>query len=301
MDRTDDAELLAKMVQEKARDLNLCDAPFKLLRLGTNAVFGCTDNRVVARVPHIKVRSLEWLSEHLHIVHALVRQGAPLLAPICEVQTLPDGQTVTFWPMGTASPSMTPEALTDLLGRCHALTPSIPIERWNPEPSYLGRWRERLPRMQTLRVPTHIQEDLGERLATQVDALTERWAAARNACHPEVFIHGDPYPGNVVRMESGELKLIDLDFIAVGPSEVDLAGVLHHYTRHHTTPFVHHRVMSRCEVVVDQPLLQLICNANETITCAWLACLWGVTPGAAEEVQRRMLTLDDPDVPWLDF
>ena len=296
-----DIDLLAQMVQTKAYDLRLCDAPFRLLRLGTNVVLASGDDKVVARVPHTIDRTPDWLVEHLHIVESLARQGVPLLPPLCGAQILSDGQAVTFWPMGTARPPMTLVTLTDLLAQCHAHAPIALLEPWNPLSFHFGRWHELVPRMNARGVPRSIQDELGERLLGQVDALSTAWEAALSVGHPMVLIHGDPYPGNVVRSRNGELLLIDLDFIAIGPPEVDLAALLHYYRRTKPLPFAAERILSRCKLAVDTTLLNLINNANETITCAWLACLWGITPGADDELLRRMDDLDNPDLPWLDF
>ncbi len=59
------------------------------------------------------------------------------------------------------------------------------------------------------------------RLAAAFDHLTEATAPARAA---PVITHGEPHPGNIMRVD-GHLVLIDWDTVALGPPERDIALV----------------------------------------------------------------------------
>lgn len=49
-------------------------------------------------------------------------------------------------------------------------------------------------------------------------------AGARLSASPDVLLHKDVHGGNLLRVESGELRLIDLEFADVGPRAFDVAN-----------------------------------------------------------------------------
>lgn len=292
-----DLDRLARLVDETAGGLGLTSAGFRLLRLGTQIVWGSMDNRVVARVAYMIDRPLERWSAELRIVESLARQGAPLLTPLCDAQSLADGRVATFWPMSDPVPRVGLEDVVGLVSRCHAVELLPGVEPWDPTESYLTRWRDRVPHLAARDVPTDVADLLSERLHERVETLAAYWARRQPASR-RVVLHGDPYASNVVRRRDRRLALIDFDLLAAGPPEVDLSAVLMQYKRYDGLPKVVERITGAYGATVDEQLLGHIAAADEAISNVWLACLWGVNPDAEEELLHRIRTADDPDTVW---
>ena len=292
-----DLDTLARLVQETAGGLGLTTAGFRLLRLGTQIVWGSIDNQVVARVSYMIDRPLERWSAELRIVESLAQRGAPLLTPLCDAQPLDDGRVATFWPMSEPVPHVELEDVVGLVLRCHAVELPAGVEPWDPTVSYLTRWRDRVPHIAARDVPAEVRDLVRERLHERVEALAARWAT-RHRAHRTVVLHGDPYASNVVRRGDGRLVLIDFDLLATGPPEVDLSAVLMQYKRYDGLPRISERITDAYGATVDEQLLEHIAAADEAISNVWLACLWGVNPAAEEELQHRIRTSDDPDAVW---
>ena len=292
-----DLDRLARLVDETAVGLGLTSAGFRLLRLGTQIVWGSMDNRVVARVAYMIDRSLERWSAELRIVESLAQRGAPLLTPLCDAQSLADGRVATFWPMSDPVPRVGLEDVVGLVSRCHAVELLPGVEPWDPTESYLTRWRDRVPHLAARDVPTDVADLLGERLHERVETLAAYWARRQPASR-RIVLHGDPYASNVVRRSDRRLALIDFDLLAAGPPEVDLSAVLMQYKRYDGLSRVVERITDVYGATVDEQLLGHIAAADEAISNVWLACLWGVNPDAEEELLHRIRTSDDPDTVW---
>ena len=292
-----DLDRLARLLHETAGGLGLTAAGFRLLRLGTQIVWGSIDNQVVARVSYMIDRPLQRWSAELRIVESLAQRGAPLLTPLCDAQPLADGRVATFWPMSDPVPGVGLEDVVGLVSQCHAVELLAGLEPWDATVSYLTRWRDRVPHLAARGVPTGVRDLVSERLHERVSALAA-YCAPRQRAFRRVVLHGDPYASNVVRRGDGRLVLIDFDLLATGPPEVDLSAVLMQYKRYDGLPRVLARITDAYGVAVDEQLLGHIAAADEAISNAWLACLWGVNPAAEAELMHRIRTSDDPDSVW---
>lgn len=296
-----DVERTAELVRDTARGLGLTSAGFRLLRVGNHIVLASLDDRVVARVAYIFSRPLETHIALLRQVVQLAAAGAPMVAPLCDPCRLSDGRVVTFWPMHSPVDELPLETLVALIGRCHRTEPSDSLVAWDPRVSFLTRWTDRLPLMTARGVPADVRGFLGEELHRRVEALSEYWAGLSGEGRRRVLIHGDAFPTNAVRRDDGTLALVDLDYLGVGPPEVDLSAVLLQYERHDLEPAVRERIHDTYDGSVNDRLLALVFAADEVIELVWLACLWGVVPDADTELLRRVEHWDDPSVPWLLF
>lgn len=296
-----DIERTAELVRDTARALGLTSAGFRLLRVGNHIVMASLDHTVVARVAYIFRRPLEYHAALLRHVVQLAAAGAPLVAPLCDPCRLSDGRIITFWPMHSPVEELPLETLVTLISQCHRTEPSGSLVAWDPRVSFLTRWTDRLPLMTVRGVPADVRGFLGEELHRRVDALSECWAGLSGEERRRVLIHGDAFPTNAVRRDDGTLALVDLDYLGVGPPEVDLSAVLLQYERHDLEPAVLERIHDTYDGSVNDRLLARVYAADEVIELVWLACLWRVVPDADTELLRRVEHWDDPAVPWLLF
>ena len=296
-----DIERTAELVRDTARGLGLTAAGFRLLRVGNHIVMASLDGRVVARVAYTMRRPLEVHTVLLRSVTQLAAAGAPMVAPLCDPCRLGDGRIVTFWPMHVPVEELPLETLVALISRCHRTEPSPALVAWDPSVSFLTRWTDRLPLMKARGVPADVRGFLDEVLHRRVEALSECWAGLSSEGHPRVLIHGDTFPNNAVRLDDGTLALVDLDYLEVGPPEVDLSAALIQYVRHDQEPAALERIHAAYHGSVDDRLLAHIYAADEAIELVWLSCLWGVVPDADTELLRRVEHWDDPSVPWRFF
>ena len=296
-----DVERTARLVQDAARELELTVAAFRLLRVGNHIVLASRDDLVVARVAYTSRRPLEHHTAHLRRIEQLVEAGAPFVAPLRDPCRLSDGRIVTFWPMHSPVSELSLETLVELVGRCHRTEASDVAPLWDPSVSFLTRWTDRAPLIEARGVPASIRAFLGETLHHRVEELAECWRGLSGGAHAPVLIHGDAYPPNVVRRRDGSLAFVDLDFVGIGPPEVDLSSVRLQYERHDREPRVPQRIRAAYHGAVNDRLLALIYDADEVIELVWLACLWGIVPGADAELTRRFDHWDDPTLRWQLF
>lgn len=291
----------AELVHDTARGLGLTDAGFRLLRVGNHVVLGSLDDKVVARVAYTNSRPLEYHAAHLNRIGQLAAAGAPMVAPQCAPCRLSDGRIVTFWPMHSSAGQVSLEALVELVSRCHRSATTGDLTVWDPTVSYLTRWAERLPLMTARGVPAHVHTFLEEVCHRRVEALAECWASLGGEDHSQVLIHGDPYPPNVVRLGDGTLALVDLDFVGIGPPEVDLCCLWLQFERHDQEPRVADRILAAYDGAVSDRLMARIYATDEVNELVWLACLWGVVPDADTELMRRVDGWHDPTLKWQEF
>ncbi|WP_327289660.1 aminoglycoside phosphotransferase family protein [Streptomyces sp. NBC_01198] len=152
-----------------------------------------------------EIRVARWLADN----------GVRTVAPLDVEQPLERaGHVITFW---EEVPSHTHGTIDDValaLRDLHDLPPpDFAIGRLDP----FVRVRERLMAANTL-------PDNDRRwLLGLHDDLAQRWDAGLPPGLPECAIHGDAWPGNIVRV-NGERLLMDLERFSVGPPEWDLTS-----------------------------------------------------------------------------
>ena len=300
-DATLDVERTAQLVHDAARRLELTAAGFRLLRVGNHIVMASLDDKVVARVRYLSRQPLEDHVAHHSRLEQLAAAGAPFVAPLCDPCRLSDGRIVTFWPMQSPAPSLSLEALVELAWRCHRIEASDALPVWDPEACFLTRWTNRVPLMEARGVPARVRAFLEVTLHRRLGALSECWADLGGEAQSRVLIHGDVYSPNVVCRGNGTLAFVDLDSVGIGPPEVDLSTVRVQYQRHDQEPHVVERIRAAYNGAVNERLLAEIYATDEINELVWLACLWGVVPGADQELIRRVDHWDDPTLRWQEF
>lgn len=152
-----------------------------------------------------EIRVARWLADN----------GVRAVAPLDVEQPLERaGHVVTFWEEVPAHTHGTIEDVALALRDLHDLPPpDFAIGRLDP----FVRVRERLTAATTL-------PDSDRRWLLDLhDDLVQRWEAGLPPGLPECAIHGDAWPGNIVRV-SGDRLLMDLERFSVGPPEWDLTS-----------------------------------------------------------------------------
>ncbi|MEM7341609.1 MAG: phosphotransferase [Actinomycetota bacterium] len=253
----------------------------ELLRVGNNYVFADQDQANVYRVPIRPVEASLLRAENERMI-TLAAKGAPILAPRQgDPLHLEGGQLVTVWPLGESPQSDPSESLAPVLAQLHEVATIEGLPVW----AGFGRGSYRIGVARTSGVPT----DMVDEVAGRLDELEQTFPAWPK----DILVHGDPHLGNLVRVGTQYL-LIDLDDLAIGCREVDLAPM---YTAYHRLP----NVAGSWEAFygayghdVDLDLLQIFVQLRQLTMVAWLFTLWDHRPESRQEAIHRVATLDEP-------
>ncbi|WP_031045725.1 phosphotransferase family protein [Streptomyces sp. NRRL F-5650] len=155
-------------------------------------------------------------AREISVARWLASSGIAVVKPLSVEQPVEAaGRVVTFWEELRAHEHGTTEDVAAALRALHALPlPDLDIGRLDP----FVRISERLSAAQTL------PADDRRWLLGLYEDLLERWTAGLPAGLPERAVHGDAWPGNVVRLAQGGWVLMDLERFSVGPPEWDLVS-----------------------------------------------------------------------------
>jgi aminoglycoside phosphotransferase (APT) family kinase protein len=185
----------------------------ELLRVGEDAVARLSDG-VLARVGRPGEAPLA--RREVAVSRWLAARGVPAVRPapgtaVVEV----DGRAVSFW---AALPPHRPAdrvLVAGALRRLHAVAaPGVPAL------PPLDPFRHVESRLRRSPLPTPAQR---RRLLARLDGLRAAWAGLPPGLPPAV-VHGDAWAGNVVVTEAGEVVLLDLSRVGIGPPEWDLVA-----------------------------------------------------------------------------
>jgi len=182
------------------------------LRLAENQIWRLPGQRMIVRIAREgqsaaaarEVRVACWLAQENVPAVRLVDVEQPVEA---------DGRPVTFWVELPPQEHGTVEDVAQVLSQLHSLpTPDIELGYLDP----FVRVGERLEAANTVR-----DEDR-EWLRGLHRDLAAAWSE-RPAGLPDRAVHGDAWPGNIVRTVDGAL-MMDLERFSVGPPEWDLVS-----------------------------------------------------------------------------
>ncbi|MGW4289578.1 phosphotransferase [Streptomyces sp. NPDC004673] len=183
------------------------------IRLAENQIWRLPHG-VVARVaPADRVESA---TREINVARWLAARAIPVTKPLDVEQPLErGGRVITFWaevpPHGHGSTEEVAVALKSL----HTLPlPDFDIGRLDP----FVRIPERLRAAHTL------ADDDRKWLTSLYEDLVEHWSAGLPSGLGTTPVHGDAWPGNVVRLEHGGWLLMDLERFSAGPPEWDLVS-----------------------------------------------------------------------------
>ncbi|EDY43071.1 MULTISPECIES: aminoglycoside phosphotransferase family protein [unclassified Streptomyces] len=182
------------------------------LRLAENQIWRLPHQGVIVRIAREgqsaaaarEVRVARWLDQENVPAIRLVDVEQPVEA---------GGRPVTFWAELPPQEHGSVEDVAQLLAQLHSLpTPDIELGYLDP----FIRVDERL------QAATTIRDDDKEWLRALHRDLAAAWAE-RPAGLPDRAVHGDAWPGNIVRTADGVL-MMDLERFSVGPPEWDLVS-----------------------------------------------------------------------------
>ncbi|MEU9337923.1 aminoglycoside phosphotransferase family protein [Streptomyces sp. NPDC048290] len=153
-----------------------------------------------------EVQAARWLTGH----------QVPVVRPLDIHQpVIADGHPVTFWEHipGPHTPG-SPLDLARTLKHLHGLPrPPFPVRPLDP----FVRIPERLDAASTLPAPDRAW------LSGLLDDLRTQWTGHRPAGRSETTVHGDSWPGNIIRTTTG-VRVLDLERFSLGPPEWDLVS-----------------------------------------------------------------------------
>ncbi|MFI1187054.1 phosphotransferase family protein [Streptomyces californicus] len=182
------------------------------LRLAENQIWRLPGQRVIVRIAREsqsaaaarEVRVARWLAQEDVPAVRLVDVEQPVEA---------DGRPVTFWVELPSQEHGSVEDVAQVLSQLHSLAaPDIELGYLDP----FVRVGERLE------AATTIRDEDREWLHGLHRDLAAAWAE-RPAGLPDRAVHGDAWPGNIVRTVDGVL-MMDLERFSVGPPEWDLVS-----------------------------------------------------------------------------
>ncbi len=187
----------------------------RLLRLGSNAVYHLAAP-VVVRISRHNA-GLETARRSVDVARWLESVDYPAVRVIDVDQPISiDGHTATFWRSisDDGDQFATVGEFAELLARLHRLP--TPETLHLPELAPFDNAARRIKSNQWLRPADR------EFLIEQLAILQEQYAGLKFVL-PQSVIHGDANVGNVLRDSQGDPVVIDLDGIAIGPREWDVA------------------------------------------------------------------------------
>lgn len=270
---TDSAVDLDAAVCEALRTRGIRAYDLELVADGPRRILRSSIAEVVVRI-HASEVSADELTIHLDQVRSLIRNGARLIAPVVdEPIQLPHGRVASVWPLASpAHPDV--QDLAEIFRSLHDC-PDPGLDPWdNLDAIRLGL--------------KHLSSLDGDRQGLFAALL--RWADALQATKPAFSrigpVHADAHAGNVMEV-AGRCVLIDLDGLASGPPEIDLAVPLTDHRRS-GYPIVQIDRLAACYGVdrVDDETLAWCCDFRELNVISWLASAGTSRPNADAELAR---------------
>jgi aminoglycoside phosphotransferase (APT) family kinase protein len=201
-----------RALQEACAAVGLAVDGAEPIRLAENQIWRLSGQQVVVRIARSgqeaaaerEVRVARWLGENGIPAVRLINVSQPVVA---------DGRPTTFWQELPAHEHGSHTDVAQLLRRLHDL-PSPDFELGYVDPFV------RIP--QRLDVAVTLEERDGAWLRGLHQDLVAAWAE-RPAGLADCAVHGDAWPGNLIRTASGPL-MIDLERFSIGPPEWDLVS-----------------------------------------------------------------------------
>lgn len=251
----------------------------ELLRVGNNYVYADRATETVYRVS-VRDRDTGELLRENQVLANLAAAGAPILGPSqAEPLLLSTGHTATVWPLGGTPESDPAESLAPVLASLHATPPVDGMCTW----AGFERGHYRINVARSGGVPVAMVDEVDQRLQ-DLERIFPGWSK-------ETVVHGDPHTGNLVR-RNGTHLLIDLDDLALGCPEIDLAPLYTSYRRFDGIPGTWTDYLAAYGQPIDTDLLDWFSQLRLLTMIAWLFTLWDLRPESQAELTHRINTLD---------
>lgn len=267
---------------------SLPDDPWTTVRIGERAVFRHGD--IVAKVARSPSR-LTHARREVVVARWLGDSGTPVERPLAGLT--PDERIelpVSFWHAvdGTWT---TPNRLAEVLRIMHKLTPpsGLQLPRLNPFP----RMRQRLDATASLDPACRAQ------LKALIDSYEPQLPTALAAePRPGVVLHGDANIGNILVQADGDVAVLDLEGVCLGPAAWDqmITAVYRDLGWHTDAEYAAFCEVLGCDVTEDRAWPTLKAVQELRMTC-WLAQKAASDPKVATEFATRVADLGNPDRP----
>lgn len=200
-------------LEQACAAVGLNSAGAEPVRLAENQIWRLPGQRVIVRIARAgqaaaarrEVRVARWLAENDVPAVRLIDVEQPVEA---------DGRPITFWEELPPHEHGTVVDVAQLLRQLHAL-PAPTLEL-----GYLDPFVRIGERLQTA---TSLNETDRAWLHGLHQDLLVAWAE-RPTGRPECAIHGDAWPGNLIRITDGARLMMDLERFSLGPPEWDLVS-----------------------------------------------------------------------------
>ncbi|MER5320858.1 aminoglycoside phosphotransferase family protein [Streptosporangium roseum] len=285
-----------KTLEAACRKIGLSAEDARLLRLGENAIFQLSAEKVIVRI----ARSAEVLSDatkEVAVAEWLRESGLPASEPAgYEQPIMVRDRPVTFWRLiDNNGEKASVRDLARILRQLHHLPvpPGLPL----PEFDIFGRVSERIAKTEALSDRDH------EFLAARLAELREKYESLRYPLTP-CAVHGDAHQQNLIVALDGTVLLIDFERFAFGPPETDLAVTA-------TERLIGWHAAEDYESFADAygfdvmawegfPVLRAI---NELKMTTWLMQNVNESEKVAQEFRTRFASLRDDEAPrsWTPF
>jgi aminoglycoside phosphotransferase (APT) family kinase protein len=275
------------VVVTACEQVGLDPAKIEPIRFGENALYRLDGQQVVVRVARRapaalatatkEVRVSQWLATHqVSAVRALEGAQQPVEA---------EGRIVTFWHELPPHRYGSYPEIAQSLRRLHALP--VPTDfRLEPLAPFT-QLDERVTAATTL--SRDDRDWLQDKLAT----LGQRYNHALPPGLPHSVVHGDASAGNVVATTDGQVFLLDLERISIGPPEWDLvATAIDHTTfgilsEEGYKEFCQHYGAD----VMEWEGFELLRDVRELRISCWMAQLATENPQAQADAELRVACL----------
>lgn len=255
----------------------------ELIRVANNYIYADRTNGNIYRIP-VTDRPAGDLTEENRRLSQLAAIGAPILPPSQNRPVeLSTGQLATIWPLG-GDPDPDPlVSLAPTLRTLHQVEPVNGLPIWEG----FERFHRRIEVARSIGVPEPLVDEIDGRLRVLFDSFPA-WSTS-------TVVHGDPHRGNLVKTTDGHL-LIDLDDLAVGCAEIDLATVRNGYLRFDGVPGTWASFLEQYGLPLDLDLLSHFVKLRDLTMIAWLFSLWNLRPESQAEAIHRVSTIDQVTV-----
>ncbi|MDN3061312.1 aminoglycoside phosphotransferase family protein [Streptomyces sp. SRF1] len=182
------------------------------VRLAENQIWKLPGQQVILRVA--RAGQLATASREVRVAHWLADNGVPAVRPLdVDQPVVVEEQPVTFWVELPEHKHGTATDVAILLKTLHSLPkPDIALGYLDP----FVRVSERMA------AATAISRDDAQWLHGLHQELAVAWAERPTGMR-DCAVHGDAWPGNLVRTATGPL-MMDLERFSVGPPEWDLVS-----------------------------------------------------------------------------
>lgn len=264
----------------------------QVLRRGSHLVLRGSDNETIVRVRSVAAgeddREVEQaLQRWNRIVFDLLGNGAPIVPPLSvEPARIDESHLAVAWPFGEPLEEPWTE-LPKLVRLLHDCPPDARLPQWSTH-GVRQKVAERLE--SAAEVPISLRAEISGR--------AERLLKAPPMISDYVVVHGDAHPGNCV-LWNGRPSLIDLDDLALGPRELDLAPMVTALRRFDRKSNAAGTIVSSYgKGLIDESALEWFCELREVTMNSWLASLWSSRPEAQAELVKRVSSWNGAGERW---